>query len=100
MTTETFRTLLVLTLIGAFVGIGCGWKAISEVEHAECTGERELKRGTQAMLRVFLYSEKEAHEIASGKKTADPEDTERAKEFIADLKLVNDNLPSEQKILK
>ncbi len=83
-----------------FIGLGCGFRTISEVDWAQCMELKSQGKGNEFFLRVFLYSEKKAFEIASGKKKAGTEETAKAKEFIADLKTVNEELPDDQKILK
>ena len=94
------KTSLIGILITAIVTVGCGFRTISEVEWAECQTLLSQGKRYEYLLRVLLYSEKKAFQITSGKRAAGSEETTKAKEFLADLKIVNDDLPDEQKFLK
>ncbi len=94
------KTSLIGIVITAVVTVGCGFRTISEVEWAECKSLASQGKGSDYLLRVLLYSEKKAFEITSGKRSAGREETAKAKEFVADLKIVNDDLPADQKFLK
>lgn len=96
--------MAIIGAIGVFLALGCGFKTMSDVEYAKCKsdevfGNSDRVRKSQ-FLRVFLFEEREANAVATGKQPASKEETEKARQFIADLKIVNDALPEDQKILK
>ena len=77
----------------------CGYKVVSVSEEEKKFQNRIDKMQDEATLRSIAFFEMQSQKTVKGENQVCQQEQESAKQFLADLRTVNDALPEDRKIL-
>ena len=97
---EIKKLIYLITVVFIFISFsGCDWKIVNKSEEEKKSTQRVDIVRDELTLRTVVLFETQSQTILSGRKKVCQEEQESAKQFLTDLKIVNDALPEDSKIL-